>query len=63
MGPCQGYPSRRCALPPAWHRLLAKQGHLDEARAPLADIFNWFTEGLDNPDPKEAKALLEELGA
>ena len=27
----------------------------------LADIYNWFTEGFDTPDLKDAKALLEEL--
>jgi predicted ATPase len=42
-------------------RLLAKQGKRDEARAMLADIYNWFTEGFDTADLKEAKALLEEL--
>jgi hypothetical protein len=25
-------------------------------------LFNWFTEGFDTKDPKEAKALLAELG-
>ena len=43
-------------------RLLAKQGHRDEARAMLAEIYNWFTEGFDTADLKDAKALLEELG-
>ena len=28
-------------------RLLAKQGRRDEARAMLAEIYNWFTEGFD----------------
>ena len=42
-------------------RLLAKQGRRDEARAMLAEIYNWFTEGFDTPDLKDAKALLEEL--
>jgi len=42
-------------------RLLAKQGKRDKARAMLADIYNWFTEGLDTADLKDAKALLEEL--
>ena len=42
-------------------RLLAKQGHRDEARAMLADIYNWFTEGFDTADLKDAKALLEDL--
>ena len=27
----------------------------------LADIYNWFTEGFDTADLKEAKTLLEEL--
>jgi tetratricopeptide (TPR) repeat protein len=42
-------------------RLLTKQGKRDEARTMLADIYNWFTEGFDTADLKEAKALLEEL--
>jgi tetratricopeptide (TPR) repeat protein len=41
--------------------LLAKQGKLDEARTMLAEIYNWFTEGFDTPDLKDAKALLDEL--
>jgi predicted ATPase len=44
-------------------RLLDKQGRRDEARAMLAAIYNWFTEGFDTADLKDAKALLEELGA
>ena len=43
-------------------RLLAEQGQRDEARTMLAEIYNWFTEGFDTVDLKEAKALLEELG-
>jgi hypothetical protein len=42
-------------------RLLAKQGHRDAARMMLADIYNWFTEGFDTADLKDAKALLAEL--
>ena len=34
-----------------------------EARAMLADIYNWFTEGFDTADLKDAKALLDELSA
>jgi len=41
--------------------LLAAQGRRDEARAELAPIYNWFTEGFDTADLKDAKALLEEL--
>ena len=36
-------------------RLLAKQGRRDEARAMLAEIYNWFTEGFDTADLKDAK--------
>ena len=42
-------------------RLLATQGHRDEARAMLAEIYHWFTEGFDTADLKDAKALLDEL--
>jgi hypothetical protein len=42
-------------------RLLRDTGHRDEARAMLADIYNWFTEGFDTIDLKDAKALLDEL--
>ena len=44
-------------------RLLDKQGKRDEARAMLAQIYNWFTEGFDTADLKDAKALLEELSS
>jgi predicted ATPase len=33
----------------------------DEARAILAEISGWFTEGFDTADLKDAKALLDEL--
>jgi predicted ATPase len=42
-------------------RLRASQSHRDEARALLADIYGWFTEGFDTADLKDAKALLDEL--
>ena len=42
-------------------RLLASQDRRDEARAMLAEIYNWFTEGFDTADLKDAKALLDEL--
>ena len=44
-------------------RLLAKQGRWDEARAMLSEIYGWFTEGFDTADLKDAKSLLDELGA
>ena len=34
---------------------------LDEARKILTEIYNWFTEGFDTADLKDAKALLDEL--
>ena len=43
-------------------RLLASQDRRDEARTMLAEIYNWFTEGFDTPDLKDAKTLLGELG-
>jgi predicted ATPase len=44
-------------------QLLAKQGHREEARAMLADIYNWFTEGFDTADLQDAKVLLDQLSA
>jgi predicted ATPase len=44
-------------------RLLAKQGNRREARAMLAPLYGWFTEGFDTLDLKDAKALLDELNA
>ena len=43
--------------------MLANHGRRNEARAMLAEIYNWFTEGFDTADLKDAKALLQELGA
>jgi len=43
-------------------RLLSSQPRRDEGRALLSEIYNWFTEGLETADLKDAKALLEELG-
>jgi hypothetical protein len=42
-------------------RLLKQQGKSEEARAMLAAIYTWFTEGFDTADLKEAKGLLEQL--
>ena len=42
-------------------RLLEKRGDRKEARAMLAAIYGWFTEGFDTATLKEAKTLLEEL--
>jgi predicted ATPase len=42
-------------------RLWRDQQKRQEARVLLAPIYNWFTEGFDTPDFKEAKALLTQL--
>jgi hypothetical protein len=38
-----------------------KECRSNETPAMLAEIYNWFTEGFDTADLKDAKALLEEL--
>jgi tetratricopeptide (TPR) repeat protein len=43
--------------------MITKHGRREEARAMLAEIYGWFTEGFDTADLKDAKALLEELNA
>jgi class 3 adenylate cyclase/predicted ATPase len=42
-------------------RLWRDQGKRNEARDLLAPVYNWFTEGFDTLDLKEAKTLLHEL--
>ena len=42
-------------------RLLQAHGDRNAARDLLAPIYNWFTEGFDTADLKEAKTLLGEL--
>ncbi len=42
-------------------RLWRAQAKTKAARELLAPVYNWFTEGFDTPDLKEAKALLDEL--
>jgi class 3 adenylate cyclase/tetratricopeptide (TPR) repeat protein len=42
-------------------RLLKSQGKTQDAREMLAEIYNWFTEGFELPDLKDAKTLLDEL--
>ena len=37
--------------------------HRDDVSTMLAKVYNWFTEGFDTADPKDAKALLEELSS
>jgi predicted ATPase len=42
-------------------RLWQQQGKRQEAHDLLAPVYNWFTEGFDTADLKDAKALIEEL--
>jgi len=42
-------------------RLRRDQGREAEARDLLAPVYDWFTEGFDTPDLKDAKTLLDEL--
>jgi hypothetical protein len=51
----------RANMSPA--RLLRDTGRRDEARAMLAEIYDWFTEGFDTADLKDTKALLDKLHA
>jgi predicted ATPase len=44
-------------------RLWRDQGKVQQARELLAPVYEWFTEGFDTHDLKEAKALLEELAS
>jgi predicted ATPase len=44
-------------------RLWKQQGKKTQAQKVLGEIYNWFTEGFDTPDLKEAKALLDDLEA
>jgi predicted ATPase len=45
----------------SYARLMCDHGRAGEARALLAPIYGWFTEGFDTADLKEAKGLLNEL--
>jgi len=44
-------------------RLIKRQGKTQAAHAMLNEIYNWFTEGFDTADLKDAKALLDELAS
>ena len=52
-----GIARRRASLA----RLRRNQGRRADAYDLLAPVYNWFTEGFDTPDLKEARALLAEL--
>ena len=42
-------------------RLWKRQGRRKEAYELLAEVYDWFTEGFDPADLRDAKALLEDL--
>jgi len=42
-------------------RLWQRQGRIEQARDRLQEIYDWFSEGFETPDLKDAVALLEEL--
>jgi predicted ATPase len=44
-------------------RLWRERGKLSEARDLLASVYDWFTEGFDAPDLREARTLLQELAS
>jgi len=44
-------------------RLWHDQGMREKARALLAPVYGWFTEGFDTRDLKEAKVLLDALSS
>jgi predicted ATPase len=44
-------------------RLWRDQGKREQAHDLLAPVYDWFTEGFDTLDLKQAKLLLEQLKA
>ena len=42
-------------------RLMKSRGQREDAIALLRPVFDWFTEGRDTKDHREARALLDEL--
>jgi hypothetical protein len=51
------------STPTSLARLWRDQGKVQQARELLAPVYEWFTEGFDTRDLKEAKAPLDELHA
>jgi pentatricopeptide repeat protein len=67
---CQAIEIARQQEAKSWHlraaislsRLWLRQGKHEEAKQLLEEIYDWFTEGFDTQDLKEAKTILKELG-
>jgi predicted ATPase len=62
--PCSGQHAKSWELRAATSlaRLWRQQGKRQAAYDLLAPVYEWFTEGFDTADLKDAKALLQELG-
>ncbi len=58
---CQSARSWELRAAMSLSRLWRRQGKKEEARMLLQEIYDWFTEGFDTADLKEAKALLDAL--
>ena len=43
-------------------RLWRRQNRRDEARVLLSSVYDWFIEGLDTADLRDARTLLDDLG-
>ena len=57
----QGAKSRELCATMSLARLWQHQGKRYEAHNMLSEVYNWFTEGFDTLDLKDARALLKEL--
>src|SRR5262249_30823832 len=44
-------------------RLLVEQGHRSEAQQAVSVVYDWFTEGFETPDLRDARVLIEQLRA
>ncbi|MDJ0957396.1 MAG: hypothetical protein QNI91_11080 [Arenicellales bacterium] len=53
---------KRCLEQKHLAQLWQQQARVEEARGLLTPIYDWFTEGLDTWELKQAKSLLEALG-
>jgi predicted ATPase len=58
---CQSTKSLELRAATSLARLWQRQDRREEARKLLAPVYNWFTEGFDTADLKDAKALLDQL--
>jgi class 3 adenylate cyclase/predicted ATPase len=57
----QGAKSLQLRATVSLSRLWQSQGRHEDARQPLVEIYEWFTEGFDTPDLMDARSLLDDL--